>query len=131
VRAFFASSLATGCLSVYYSCILHRELGYCLEPAQFESWLSKTVARDTETSQEGDPPRRVVSMFAAMALCIPSALLDFSVGSLIIGLGEYLGLMWLGVREDAMLNIFICFLVADVGGGLVWIVPLFMRDLED
>jgi len=46
-------------------------------------------------------------MFAAMVLSIPSALLDFSVGSLILGLGEYLGLMWLGVREEAMLNIFI------------------------
>ncbi|KAK0622376.1 hypothetical protein B0T14DRAFT_148120 [Immersiella caudata] len=48
---------------------------------------------------DDDPPWRVVSMFAAMALCIPSALLDFSVGPLIIGLGKYLGLMWLGVRK--------------------------------
>jgi len=133
VRAFFASSLASGCLAVYYSCLLHRELGYCLETEQFESWLSKTATQQRGASEvpQSDAPRRSVSVFAAVALCTPGALLDLSVGSLIIGLGEYLGLRWLDAREEtALLNVFMCFLVVDVGSGLAWIVPLFLRDLE-
>lgn len=129
--ASFVISLTAGLLSVYYACIIQVELGSMHNEEEAEAWLTtETLVRNRE-----DPKVVTPSYSSVLLLAAPVQLLNWSLASLLVGIGIYYGLIAAqGLRisggDGANLAILLVYVVFTAGGLMSFVFPATLRLLE-
>lgn len=105
-RACLLFAVISGCLSVYYSCVLQRIIGQLYSPALVREWLRLSSKDDWETA----------SLAAIFTLSAPFELMGVSIFSFLLGLAVYQGFTWIYSLDTAAgphdsRNVFIFFIV--------------------
>lgn len=85
-RAFFLFAVSSGCLSVYYSCVLQRRIGKLYKPSLIRDFLQMI----TEKNLIDRPP----SFAAVIIVSAPFNMIKLSILALITGLAIYQGFIW-------------------------------------
>ncbi|KAL9032206.1 MAG: hypothetical protein Q9180_006631 [Flavoplaca navasiana] len=114
-RACFLFAVASGCLAVYYSCVLQRTIGQLYTADMIKDWLSRPAPKAQDS---GSTPR--ASLAAAFIISAPFNMMKVSIGSFLIGLAIYQGFTWSRSLDTTSgpgdsRNVFITFMV---GAGL-------------
>lgn len=110
-RAFFLIGVTSGCLSVYYACVLQRTVGTLYQPDTIRSWL-----RSPPPSEENGIDAAKASLPAVFILSAPFTTVKVSIFGFLTGLAIYQGFMWtkdldtLAGRHDSR-DVFITFIV--------------------
>lgn len=165
VQSGYIVSLVSGCLAVYTACIAQRILGNLVQIEDFKDWLSRsrldtasnefidgtyesslyqpetieTIVRDNPGLAHIIPTQRdgkhQGSLYAAMLLTAPAAMLNYSLGTLVTGLGAYYGFTWTwglhGVESNGGdRNLFIIFMVFTMLYMFLYVVPRQMKERE-
>ena len=87
-RASLLVAVTSGCLSVYYSCVLQRTIGRLCHPNLVRDWLSLPRFKErTATRQEASLPATII-------LSAPFTMMEFSITTFLIGLAIYQGFVW-------------------------------------
>lgn len=111
VQASFVVSLVAGLLSVYYACMIQLELSNLQGPKQVKQWLTthrSAGMRQRPMFRRGISPAldipephlastiklQIPSYGSALLLAAPSQLLNWSLTSLLVGIGIYYGLVY-------------------------------------
>ena len=89
-RAFFLLAVVSGCISVYYACVLQRIVGKLYRPDQIRNWLRLPPPADKE--EEGDIYR--ASLAAVLIVGAPFIMIKFSIVLFLLGLVVYQGFTW-------------------------------------
>ncbi|KAL8783258.1 MAG: hypothetical protein Q9213_004770 [Squamulea squamosa] len=89
VRACFLFAVTSGCLAVYYSCVLQRTIGQLHNPGLIRDWLSSHPGES-----DGSGSTFKVSLAAAFILSAPFNMMKASIGSFLVGLAIYQGFIW-------------------------------------
>ncbi|KAL2042320.1 hypothetical protein N7G274_004809 [Stereocaulon virgatum] len=111
-RTFLLLAVVSGCLSVYYACILHRIVGKLYRPDQIRNWLRLPPPTDTEEEINVFRP----SLAAVLIVGAPFIMIKFSIILFLLGLIVYQGLIWTrGLDPNGGIGdsraVFICFMV--------------------
>ena len=112
-RACLLFAVTSGCLTVYYCCVLQRTIGKLYQPQLIKDWLSLPP----EKGQNPDVnPTRKASLAAVFILSAPFNMVKASIFSLLISLAVYQGFTWTrgldtSAGYDDSRNIFITFMV--------------------
>ena len=109
-RAFFLFAVTSGCLSVYYCCVLQRTIGKLYSPQLIKSWLSLPREKGSDTSASR------ASLAAIFILSAPSTMMKASIFAFLIGLAIYQGFTWTRALDssaghDDSRDVFITFVV--------------------
>ena len=84
-RAFLLLAVISGCLSVYYACVLQRIVGKLYRPSHIRNWLRLPPPRGA-----GEDVRRA-SLMAVFIISAPFTMVKVSIFSFLIGLTIYQG----------------------------------------
>jgi hypothetical protein len=149
----FVISLVSGLLSVYYACMVQLELGNLQNSTEVKRWLTTYRTRSPwengllfcrinrvpiheyrKLTKQG-PVWHIPSYYAAMLVVTPSLLLNWSLSSLLIGIGIYYGLVFtedLGLirGRDSNLAVLIVYIVFTTTAAANYLVPVFMKQVE-
>ncbi|KAI9722027.1 MAG: hypothetical protein M1812_001987 [Candelaria pacifica] len=91
-RACFLIAVTSGCLSVYYSCVLQRIVGNFYNAEQIKEWLM--VPGPATGTEEGTHGVQDGSLAAIFTLSAPFALVKVSIIAFLVGLAIYQGLVF-------------------------------------
>ncbi|CBY02353.1 predicted protein [Plenodomus lingam JN3] len=97
-RGAFTFSLLSAIMAVYYATNQYRKLGRCLQPEQVRAWIRGRKHSDpprSETSQRNIDRDVLPSPASVLTVSAPNMLLSASLNSFLIGLGVYLGQVWM------------------------------------
>ncbi|KAK0514583.1 hypothetical protein JMJ35_003200 [Cladonia borealis] len=129
-RAFLLLSLISGCLSVYYACVLQRIVGKLYRPSHIRNWL-----RLPPPSGKGETDDRKASLMAILIISAPFTMVKVSIFSFLIGLTIYQGYTWTRALDSsagigASRDIFIT-LVVGLGFCIIFFIIAFAaKDIE-
>ena len=111
-RTLLLLAIVSGCLSVYYACILQRIVGKLYRPDQIRNWLRLPPHNDTEEEVNVFRP----SLAAVLIVGAPFMMIKISIILFLLGLIVYQGKLWTrgldpngGIRDSRA--VFICFMV--------------------
>lgn len=129
VTATFLSSLIAGLLSVYYACIIQVRLSGMHSPGDVRQWL--TARRRISSDVWYEFP----SYYSALLLIAPGQLLNWSVSSLLVGIGVYYGLIFtenLGTLRgtNANLAVLLVYILFTAGAVATFVLPDVAKLLE-
>jgi hypothetical protein len=130
VEAAFVISLMAGLLSVYYACLIEVKLGGMHSPDEVSNWLTAhTIPLKADSFGYISP-----SFNAALILVAPMQLLNWSLFSLLIGIGIYYGLMSerseSAVRgEKSGLAVLLVYVVFTTGATVAYVLPSVLKML--
>lgn len=126
-------AVVSGCISVYYACVLQRIIGKLHQPQQIRQWLSlpppeNSTQREDPEQELGNSPCKA-SLAAVLIISAPYTMVKFSIFTFLIGLVVYQGFIWLNTLDTAARSgdsqrVFITF-VSGMGVCLVFIVCTF------
>jgi hypothetical protein len=131
VEAAFVISLIAGLLSVYYACRVEVKLGGMHSPDEVCNWLTTPTISFKPDSFGFVTP----SYNAALILVAPMQLLNWSLFSLLVGIGIYYGLMSerskSAVRgENYGLAILLVYVIFTAGATAAYVLPSVLMMLE-
>lgn len=86
-RAFLLFTVVSGCLSVYYSCVLQRTIGKLYKPSLIRDFLQQNV-------EGGADEERRTSLAAVILVSAPFAMIQISILAFVVGLAIYQGFTW-------------------------------------
>lgn len=95
-RAFLLLAVISGCLSVYYACVLQRAIGKLYRPSHIRDWL-----RLPPPSGDGETDVRRASLMAVLIVSAPFTMVKVSIFSFLIGLTIYQGYIWTRALDSA------------------------------
>jgi hypothetical protein len=121
-RAFFIISVVSGCLAVYFAVMTQKTVAMLYTAREARAWLAGPLPNSflrairqyepmldqrssTELEQAFTEPEQVEkikcvlttrnpSVYAVLVMGIPAFMLNVSLGTLLVGLGVYLGFIW-------------------------------------
>jgi hypothetical protein len=131
VEAAFVISLIAGLLSVYYVCLVEVKLGGMYSPDEVCNWLTTpTISFKADSLCYITP-----SYNAVLILVAPMQLLNWSLFSLLIGIGIYYGLMSerseSAVRgENSGFAVLLVYVVFTTGATAAYVLPSVLKMLE-
>jgi hypothetical protein len=131
VEAAFVISLIAGLLSVYYACLVEVKLGGMHSPDEVCNWLTTPTI-----SFEADALCYITPAYnAVLILVAPMQLLNWSLFSLLIGIGIYYGLM--SERSESAvrggnsgLAVLLVYVVFTTGATAAYVLPSVLNVLE-
>ena len=88
-RALFLVAVVSGCLSVYYACVLQRIVGKLYQPDRIRDWL-----RLPPTLETNGPNKVRASLAAVFIISAPFTMVEFSIFTFLAGLATYQGFVW-------------------------------------
>jgi hypothetical protein len=122
-RGLFTFSLATSLIAVYYASDQHRVLGRCLNSLQIKRWIEhdREDAEHVYNMLFGNQkvrhrlPRKPAAS-SIMTVSAPVIMLSASVHSFLIGIGVYLGKVWVkelddDADDDDSHNVFLAYII--------------------
>ncbi|MCJ1386329.1 hypothetical protein MMC17_009455 [Xylographa soralifera] len=130
-RACFFIAVTSGCLTVYYACVLQRNVGKLYSAEQIKEWLMVPVPKtDTET---GARAVQNGSLAAVFILSAPFAMVKVSIFSFLIGLAIYQGFVFTKNLDNATApgDSRDSFIALMVGTGLCGVFFLWTFSLKD
>lgn len=143
--AAFVISLVAGSLSVYFACLVQLRLGALHRPEDIRAWLTmpRLIEIVDPTTLDGDGKRRhqfilrdrIASFDAALMLVAPAQLLNWSLISLLVGIGIYYGIVFsrkLGNLQghNANLAVLLVFILFTAGALALFFGPALWKRVE-
>ena len=134
MEAAFVISLVTGLLSVYYACLVEVKLGSMHNDVEVYNWLTAKTVPFNMFSLYRDS-RTIPSYSAALILVGPMQLLNWSLFSLLVGIGIYYGI--LSSRNESTLRgknsgiaILLVYVIFTTGAVAIFVLPRVLKMLE-
>jgi hypothetical protein len=140
-------SLVSGLLSTFLSFYVQQTLSDLHRPEDVWEWLTstdqnvfgrlfRTVRRRTKEKKKKKTTKRIPSLSAAAILTSPGRLLFFSIVSLFVALGIYLGSVYtakIGMLQgrNANLAVLLFFIISTVIAASEAIIPLYSKWLDE
>ena len=105
--------MISGCLSVFYACVLQRVIGKLYRPDLGREWLT------SPSKEEDEGGEAQVSSAALLIISAPFKMVRFSIFAFLAGLGVYQGVTWTKSLDTVAANndsrdVFIVFVVGIV-----------------
>ena len=132
-RACLLFAVSSGCLTVYYCCVLQRTIGKLYQPRQIKGWLSLPP----RTTQGPDVNRTwQPSLAAIFILSAPFNMMKASIFSLFVSLAIYQGFTWTrgldtSAGHDDSRNVFITFIVGTGAVVLFFLLTFSSKAIEN
>lgn len=129
-RAFLLLAVISGCLSVYYACVLQRIVGKLYRPSHIRDWLRLPPPSGNKTAD-----LLGASLMAVFIISAPFTMVKVSIFSFLIGLTIYQGYTWTraldsGAGIGASRDVFIT-LVVGLGFCIIFFIIAFAaKDIE-
>ena len=129
-RAFLLLAVISGCLSVYYACVLQRTVGKLYRPSHVRDWL-----RLPPPSGDGETDVRRASATAVLILSAPFTMVKVSIFSFLIGLTVYQGYTWTRALDSnagigASRDVFITLVVGSGFCIIFFMIAFAAKDIE-
>ena len=124
-------AVVSGCLSVYYACVLQRTIGWLYHPNQVKNWL-----RLSPPLKEEKVDKIYASLAAVFIVAAPFKMVKVSIFSFLLGLAIYQGSVWTRsldttARPGDSRNVFITFLVASGVCFLFFLMTFLTKGIEN
>ncbi|EAW25194.1 uncharacterized protein NFIA_106830 [Aspergillus fischeri NRRL 181] len=162
-RAFFITSVVSGCLAVYFAVMTQKTVAMLYTARETRAWLAGPLPDEilravhqsesmldrnpsTELEQVFTEPEQVEnvrrmlttrnpSVYAVLVMGIPAFMLNLSLGTLLVGLGVYLGFIWTrhldtqsGPNDSR--NVFVFYIVGIFTMIATYFIPNALKDRE-
>ena len=130
-RAFLLFAVASGCLAVYYCCVLQRTIGKLYSAQMIRDWLSLPPAEGRD-----DRPTPGPSLAAILITSAPFNMMKASIFAFLLGLAIYQGFTWTRAldpsagRGDSR-NVFITFIIGTGACVLFYLLTFSLKTVEN
>ena len=123
-------AVVSGCLSVYYACVLQRTIGRLYDRDQVKNWLRLSPPLEEEEVYI------YASLAAVFIVAAPFKMVKVSIFSFLLGLSIYQGFVWTRsldttARPGDSRNVFITFLVASGVCFLFFLMTFLTKGIEN
>lgn len=129
-RAFLLFAVASGCLTVYYCCVLQRTIGKLYSAQMIRDWLSLPPGEGQDDRTTPGP-----SLAAILITSAPFNMMKASIFAFLIGLAIYQGFTWTRAldtsagRGDSR-NVFITFIIGTGACVLFYLLTFSLKIIE-
>ena len=126
----FLLAVVSGCLSVYYACVLQRTIGQLYNSDELRNWLRLPPSKDENDTMI------YASLAAVFIVAAPFSMVKVSIFSFLLGLAVYQGFIWtkaldsMAGRGDSR-KVFITFILAMGACGLFFLVTFSTKKIEN
>ena len=130
-RAFLLFAVASGCLAVYYCCVLQRTIGRLYSAQMIRDWLSLPPREGQDDRTTPGP-----SLAAILITSAPFNMMKASIFAFLLGLAIYQGFTWtraldtMAGRGDSQ-NVFITFIIGTGACVLFYLLTFSLKTLEN
>ena len=130
-RAFLLFAVASGCLAVYYCCVLQRTIGKLYSAQMIRDWLSLPPGdRQDDRSTPGP------SLAAIFITSAPFNMMKASIFAFLLGLAIYQGFTWTRALDTSTgrgnsRDVFITFIIGTGACVLFYLLTFSLKTLEN
>ena len=130
-RAFLLFAVASGCLAVYYCCVLQRTIGKLYSAQMIRDWLSLPPGKG-----QGDRSTPGASLAAILITSAPFNMMKASIFAFLLGLAIYQGFTWTRALDTSAgpgnsRDVFITFVIGTGACVLFYLLTFSLKTLED
>ena len=125
--------MSSGCLSIYYACVLQRIVGKRYKPDRIKDWLRLPPSRHDDEHETDDTVK--ASLSAVLIVSAPFSMVKVSIFSFLAGLAIYQGFTWTrGLDTSAgpldSRNVFNTFMITTGSCALFFLAVSLAKDVE-